>query len=85
MAVKDLWAIAKKTKCDYQTWNTKGITDMKELRWLTKIFETVNLTCHANYYFVYYTHVCTISKDLGMNKEKEIFPPNKESVSVHRC
>ena len=30
-------------------------------------------------------HVCTISKDIGKNKEKEICLPNKESISSHRC
>ena len=27
--------------------------------------------------------VCTISKDIGRNKEKEICLPNKESISGH--
>ena len=29
--------------------------------------------------------MCTISKDIGINKEKEMFLPNKESISGHRC
>ena len=32
-----------------------------------------------------YMHMCTISKDIDINEEKEICLPNKESVSVHRC
>ena len=29
--------------------------------------------------------MCTISKDIGINKENEICLPNKESISGHRC
>ena len=31
------------------------------------------------------TNVCTIWKDIGRNKEKEICLPNKESIRGHRC
>ena len=30
------------------------------------------------------THVCTISKVAGINKEKEICVPNKELINGHR-
>ena len=29
--------------------------------------------------------MCIISKDIGINKEKEIYLPNKEFVIGHRC
>ena len=29
--------------------------------------------------------VCTTSKGIGINKEKEIYLPNKESINGHRC
>ena len=29
--------------------------------------------------------MCTISKDIGINKGKEIYLSNKELVSGHRC
>ena len=29
-----------------------------------------------------YTHVCTISKDIGLNKDKEICPPCEDSISA---
>ena len=32
-----------------------------------------------------YTYVCTVSKDIGINKEKEINVTNKESISGNRC
>ena len=32
-----------------------------------------------------YTTVCTISKDIGINKEKEIILPNNQYISGHRC
>ena len=35
--------------------------------------------------FCRYTHMCTISKDISINKEKEICPPSKESMCGHRC
>ena len=35
--------------------------------------------------FSLYTYVKTISKDIGINKEKEICPPSKESISDHKC
>ena len=44
-----------------------------------KIFEAVNLTLNGH------QHMCTISEDVGINKEKEICLPNKESISCHRC
>ena len=30
-------------------------------------------------------HGITISKDVGINTEKEICVPNKESINGHRC
>ena len=47
-----------------------------------KIFETVNTAWALVFYM--YTHVCTISKDDGINKEEEKCVPNKESKSGHR-
>ena len=35
--------------------------------------------------FCIYTHVFTISKDIGINEEKEICPLTKESISAHKC
>ena len=29
--------------------------------------------------------MCTISKDIGTNKEEEICLPNKESINGHKC
>ena len=31
------------------------------------------------------THLCTVSKDIGINKEKEVYLPNKELINGHRC
>ena len=37
------------------------------------------------YIFCIYTIVYTTSKDIGINKEKEICLPYRESISGHRC
>ena len=41
--------------------------------------------CNTSWVLVFCTHVCTISKDIGINKEKEIHVPSKESISGYRC
>ena len=43
-----------------------------------KIFEVFNLTFHGHY-----THVCEVSKDIGINTEIVIFLLNKECISGH--
>ena len=50
----------------------------------SKIIIGVMLSLHGEKYFIH-IYVCTISKDIGLNKEKEICSPNKESISGHRC
>ena len=35
--------------------------------------------------FYIYTQICTISKDIGINKEKELCLPNKEAISSYGC
>ena len=43
-----------------------------------KIFEAVKLILPEHY-----THVCTVSKVIGINTENEICLPNKQYISVH--
>ena len=47
-------------KYDCQTWNTKGIVDVKKQIWLIIIYWAVNLTLHGHY-----AHVCIILKVLA--------------------
>ena len=35
--------------------------------------------------FCIYTHVCIITNYIGTINENEIYLPNKESISGHRC
>ena len=35
--------------------------------------------------FCVYTHACMISKDFGINEEKEICLSNKESINGRKC
>ena len=44
-------------------------TNVKYLRLLAEHFMGISICM--------YTHVCTISKDIGMNKEREICLPNR--------
>ena len=74
----------QKNKYDCPTWNTKGIIDVKKQIWLTKILEAVNLTFMGLVFCIYKT-VYIISKDIGINKEREICLPSNESISGHRC
>ena len=68
--------ICKQTnKYDCQPWNTKRIVDIKENIWLTNV--NLILQLHGCIY-------CTISCDVGINKEKEICLQKKVSMSVHR-
>ena len=49
-----------------KTWNTKGIIDVKVQIWLTNVkYLSVILTLHGH------IHVFTISKDIGINREKK--------------
>ena len=75
-----------KNKCGYKTWNTKDIIDVKVQMWL-KNEKYVGLSLNTSWVLVIctYTHVCTILKDIGIKKEKEICVQNKESTSCHRC
>ena len=43
-----------------------------------KQFKTVNLTCYGHY-----THVCRVSRVIGINTENKICLPNKEYISGH--
>ena len=47
--------------------------------------EQTNKAYKCTFVFCLYTHVCTISKDISVNKEKEIYQPNKKSIGGHRC
>ena len=62
----------------------KGTKDVKQQICLTKIFEAVNSILHGHWYLVH-IHVCTISNDIGINKEKEVCLTNNESISGHAC
>ena len=44
--------------------------------------EAVNVTYLRNCYIVY---MQIIAKDMGIIKQKEIYLPDKESMSGHRC
>ena len=45
-----------------------------------------HLTLHGHFCIcILYIYAWTISKDFGINKEKETCLPSKESASVHRC
>ena len=49
---------------------------MNEQIQLTEIFEAVNITPHGHYYFVYIP-MCTISKYIGINREKKYIDQTK--------
>ena len=49
-----------------------------------KIFEAVNISLHFHKYCIF-IHMCAISKDTGINKKIEIYPPSRESISGHGC
>ena len=65
---------------NWQTWNAKRIIDVKKQILLT------NAKCFS---FQLYTSwallFCKTLKDFGINKEKEIFLPNKECIRGHIC
>ena len=47
-----------------------------------KIFDAVNLSLYGYYCFVY-IHMCTVSKDSSINKEKEICPQTRNPQVVY--
>ena len=49
-----------------------------------QIFEAVSLPLHEALVFCIYTYGCTISKYIGVNNEKDICLPSKESRCGHR-
>ena len=51
----EMFIICSKNSCVFdqskyicQTWNIKSIKDVKEQKWLTKIFEAVSLILHGH-------------------------------------
>ena len=59
---------------------------MKDQIWLTNV---KYLRCQPELFMgfsILYRYTCdTISKDTGINKEKETCQPSKESIMGHRC
>ena len=50
-----------------------------DMAYKSKLFEAVKLTLHGHY-----THVCTVSKVIGINTENKICLPNKEYIHGHQ-